>query len=634
MLFDLVLQLEMRTKYTLHCVIFLSLITLSYLPTFSGEFILDDHPLVNGNPYITEAQSLLSYFSQEDGVSTYEGTGEGHSGYYRPLINVSYFIDYKMFGMKPGGFRAVNLVFHAMTSLILFMVMARFTRGVVPLATTLLFGLHPANTEAVAWISARNNLLVGFFSLASFYFYAFSKPDKRKVGVGLSVLFYALALLCKEFAFMLLPMLFLYDLTLGGKTLRDRGTWAGYAPYLLVSTCYLLVRWAVTESVLSPAEPGVNAFYRIYFIPYLIVFYVRLIVLPFGMHSFIMTYPQELFCWEAFAGFAGLSLMGVLVWRYRREKMILFSVCAFVIGLVPVLNIIPTSAVSIVSMRWLYFPLLFLMFFFGWAVDRLLLRKKALGIAIVLAGTAYFGAYSYLLNSEQWQDDWSLCHREVTEFNNLFYAGCLAEQYHKRKDYEKAETYYRLAVATYPRTADDRINYAALLVHLENPREALMHLDRAKPLKMIASERGRFYNNQGMAYFQLGLLDEAIRSFEEAVRVYPAEAKFWVNLGAAYGNKGQYENSAKALRKGLERNPNSLDLRKNLSVTYIRMGEYDKALSTLEGILPSERVKSREVETLLKGLQEKRQQTPQVSPLCGETGKQKTEGSKRERHAE
>jgi tetratricopeptide (TPR) repeat protein len=573
--------------------------------------MLDDHPLVNGNPFIKESQSLLSYFSQEDGVSPDEGTGDYHSGYYRPLINVSYFINYKMFGMRPGGFRAANLVFHVMTCLVLFMVMARFTRGLVPLAATLLFGLHPANTEAVAWISARNNLLVGFFSLASFYFYAFSKPDKRKRGVGLSVLFYILALLCKEFAFMLLPILFLYDLTLGGKTFRHRSAWTGYIPYIAASACYLLVRWAVTESVLSPAEPGDSAFHRIYFIPYLIVFYVRLVVLPFGVHSFIMTYPQEFFCWEAAIGFAGLFLMGVLVWRHRKEKMILFPVFAFLMGLFPVLNIIPTSAVSIVSMRWLYFPLLFLMAAIGWAMERLLLWKKAFGMVLVFAGAAYLGAYSYFLNSEQWRDDWSLCHREVTQFNNLFYAGCLAEQYHKRKDYEKAETYYRLAIANYPRIADDRINYAALLVHLEKPREALMHLDRAKTLKMIASERGRFYNNQGMAYFQLGRLDEAMRSFEEAVRVCPAEATFRANLGAAYGNKGQYEDSIKVLTKGLETAPTSLELRKNLSVIYIRMGAYDKALSTLEEISPSERAKSKEVETLLKGLQEKRLQTSQ-----------------------
>jgi tetratricopeptide (TPR) repeat protein len=187
----------------------------------------------------------------------------------------------------------------------------------------------------------------------------------------------------------------------------------------------------------------------------------------------------------------------------------------------------------------------------------------------------------------------------------------LAEQYHKRKDYDKAETYYRLAIANYPRIADDRINYAALLVHLEKPREALMHLDKAKTLKMLASERGRFYNNQGMAYFQLGRLDEAIRSFEEAVRVCPEEATFQTNLGAAYGNKGQYEDSVKVLTKGLETAPTSLELRKNLSVTYIRMGAYDKALSTLEEIPPSERAKSKEVETLLKGLQEKRLQTSQ-----------------------
>ena len=108
----------MRTNYTIHFIILLSLITLAYLPTFSGEFILDDHPLVNDNPYIKESRSLWSYFSQEDGVSPHDKGNDYHTGYYRPLINITYIINYKLWGMRAGGFRAVNLVLHLMITLI------------------------------------------------------------------------------------------------------------------------------------------------------------------------------------------------------------------------------------------------------------------------------------------------------------------------------------------------------------------------------------------------------------------------------------------------------------------------------------------------------------------------------------
>jgi Tfp pilus assembly protein PilF len=365
------------------------------------------------------------------------------------------------------------------------------------------------------------------------------------------------------------------------------------------------MRWTVTESVLSSGEGTSNAFHRIYFVPYLVLYYLRVIFLPYGLHSFIASYPEAFLSWEAAVGFGGLSLMGVLLWRYRHEKMIVFPVFAFMIGLFPVLNVLPNSAVSVVSMRWLYFPLIFFMLFFSWALERLLRWRKTCSMPIILAFVAYLGLHSYFLNLNQWHDDWSLFHREVVEFKNLFYAGGLAEKYHDRNDYEKAERYYRLAVLHFSENATNQINYAALLVDLKRPREALVHLGKAGPLKMTLRERGRLHNNEGMAYLQLGRLDEAVRSFEHAVRLAPSDAKFWANLGGVYGNVGSYEESVSALKKGLEIEPDSTELRKNLAVTYMRMEAYEEALSTLEGIPPSERMKSKDAETLLRNLRKK-----------------------------
>jgi 4-amino-4-deoxy-L-arabinose transferase-like glycosyltransferase len=265
----------MKTNYSIHFIILLSLITLAYLPTFSGEFILDDHPLVHENPYIRESRSLWSYFSQEDGVSTHDKRSDYHTGYYRPLINITYFIDYKLWGMRAEGFRAVNLALHLVTCVFLFLAVAKYYKGTVALIAALFFGLHPANTEVVSWVSARNNILVSLFSLASFYFYAFREPEKRTLYMVISLLFYTVALFCKEFALMLLPVFILYDVIVRGETLRDRRQWLGYAPYILALTVYLLMRWTVTESVLSSGEGTSNAFHRIYFIPYLVLYYLR-----------------------------------------------------------------------------------------------------------------------------------------------------------------------------------------------------------------------------------------------------------------------------------------------------------------------------------------------------------------------
>lgn len=590
--------------------VLLSLVTVSYLPTFTGEFILDDHPLVNRNPFLKESQPLWSYFTQEDGIVAGEGSGDCHTGYYRPLVNISYSLDYKLWGMDAGWFRATNLLLHLTTCVFVFLLLAKHYQAAVALIIALFFGLHPANTEVVSWVSARNNIMVTLFSIVSFYFYAFRRGGQTKLYWAISVLFYALALLSKEYAVMLLPTFFVYNVVVERKPIGDRWKWVEYLPYVFVFVLYALLRWHVTESVLSPAEAEHSLAERIYFAPYLLMYYIRLILVPSGLHSFIVSYPVTLLCWEAAIGFAGLAFMGILVWRSRKEKMVVFPVAAFVVGLFPVLNVIPTSAVSIVSMRWLYFPFAFLVLFFAWALDRLFAWRKTACMTVAFSLLAYFGIHSYSLNARQWHNEWPLLHREVIEFHNTFYTGGLAELYHQKKDFEKAERYYRKAVLNLPDKAANQINYAALLVDLKRPQEALVHLEKAKILKMMPSEKGRLYNNEGMAYLQLGRLDDAVRSFEEAVRFCPYEPTFWGNLGGAYGNKGQYKESIEVLERGLRLIPESFEMRKNLAVSHMKMGAYAEAISVLEKAPVADELKSKEIEGLRSYLRNRLLQEP------------------------
>ena len=142
----------MKNQYCLYPIILVALVSLSYVPTFTGEFILDDHHLVKRNPFIRESQPLWSYFTQEDGILAHDGKGEYHTGYYRPVVNISYFLNYKLWGMEASWFRAVNLFLHVATCVLLFLLMAKCFHGGIPLITALFFGLHPANTEVVSWV--------------------------------------------------------------------------------------------------------------------------------------------------------------------------------------------------------------------------------------------------------------------------------------------------------------------------------------------------------------------------------------------------------------------------------------------------------------------------------------------------
>jgi tetratricopeptide (TPR) repeat protein len=594
-----------RRNFCLSCAIITLLTVVAYLPTFSGEFILDDRPLVEGNAYVREFQSLTSYLAQEDGVTDGERGGQHHTGYYRPLVNVTYAADYKLWGMKAGGFRATNLILHLLTCCLFFqtLIMMGGDRRAAFMAA-LLFSLHPVNTETVSWITSRNNILVSFFGLAAIYLYVLAWERSMRKAFLLSVLSFGAAVASKEFGLMVLPVIFIYHRL----SLSEKGNFAReclfYVPFLLTAGLYLLFRSHVTGALFSPSEGG-DLWQRVFLVPYLIAWNLRLMLMPYGLHSFIVHYPPTGLGWQALTGLFCMALLGLFLWRERRDKFLLFSSLAVFLTLFPVLNIIRTSAVSLISMRWLYFPLIF--FFLGLTryLERWLRKSERLTWIMIGVLVLYLGAYSHVLNRQLWHDEDGFFRQEVLHFKNTFYSGGLAENLLSRGKYREAEPYFEQAIAGYPSSADNYVNYSALLLDTGRPGAALSLLRKAESLPMTRKKRGEWFNNAGMAHFSLRNWDDALKSFRKAVVIHPEEPGFWCNLGGAYGSLGAYGKAVDALQKGLKIAPDSDQLRENLALTHMKMGDYEKAIGVLEEIPPQRRERNRNVMRLLGQAREK-----------------------------
>ncbi len=525
-------------------------VTLAYSPTFWGEFILDDKPFVKDNPYIGQFHSFGSYLLQADGVVPAQ-SGKCRSNYYRPLVNFSYGIDAKFWGLNPLGFRITNLVLHLAVCLLLLKVLelhpnARAGRY----AAVLLFGLHPANTEAVSWIASRNNLLVTLFGLGSFYFYIKRNKAGSRWSGALAMICFALALLCKEFAIMLLPIFVLYDRLLG-QPLRPLGRrlWS-YAAFGVIILAYLPLRRFALEAVVPLPDPD-HLLQALSWAPFLTVSNLRIVLLPFGLHNFMVSYPSDYLTPAALFGFVGVGLLGLFLWRNRRNKVPLFAALAFLAALFPVLNVIPTSAWSLVAMRWLYFPLTFLTFLAAWGMRSALRSQRSHFVSLLLGIiTLYLGMYTYVLNEGLWQSETEFFEKEVTSFKNYFYAGDLARAYHLRGDLEKANTYYEIAQKhPSPHRGALLINHAALLAETGKPGVALTHLEKAESLDLTTKERGILHSNKGAAYFGLKDYPNAISSFLKALRYAPDEPAYWRNLSTAYRAEGEHAKGIAALKR-------------------------------------------------------------------------------------
>ncbi|MBN2125339.1 MAG: tetratricopeptide repeat protein [Deltaproteobacteria bacterium] len=589
-------MVSLLNREGVHCVLLFLMISAAYIPTFSGEFILDDRPFVKDNPYLREFHDLSSTLSQEDGVLE-GGAASHHSGYYRPLINVTYALDYRVWGLWAPGFRLTNLVLHLLSCLVLYRCLRLATgQGVAALIAVLLFGLHPANTESVSWVTSRNNILVTLFCLGSLYFYIRRQRDHRWIDGVLSLLCFAMALLSKEFAVMLLPILVAWDFFLGKERKPSQSRLWGYLAFLSLVVAYLALRSTVLDQIVPPRDSAGTMWKSLYFLPFLIVFNLRIILFPVQLHNFMVPYPDGLLGWEALAGFGGLLLLGAFAWKVRGNRVLLFSLSSFLIALFPVLHVVPSSATSLVAMRWLYFPMACLSFAAASGAGALLGAKKDRAasrgtIGAVIAGLLLLalGATTYLLNDTLWRSEGNLFRLEVDLFGNTFYAGDLARRHQIRGDFSSAERYYRMALGG---RSPDRgglwINYGGLLVQQGRPGEALPYLERAAGLDLTRKRRAILLNNWGAAYFKLGDYERAIERFRKAVLLRPDDLSYVMNLGNAYLDSGRPERALAVFREALLLAPDSALVRRRIAAASIRMGEVAGAVEALDEI-PAEK---------------------------------------------
>lgn len=145
-----------------------------YLPTLWGEFVYDDVAQIVTSDYLHRSENFWE-------VLTFRVMGKDVMDFNRPVMVLSLMIDAMIWGANPFGYHLTNVVLHAACSVLLLLVMLRVFRRLSgphadvrgpllgALAGALLFAVHPLNSEAVSPVTFREDLLVAFFALAAFF---------------------------------------------------------------------------------------------------------------------------------------------------------------------------------------------------------------------------------------------------------------------------------------------------------------------------------------------------------------------------------------------------------------------------------------------------------------------------------
>jgi hypothetical protein len=175
-----------------------ALTALLYLNSFQNEFVFDDIGLIANSSRIRDLRNLPKILG-----------AYGHPA-YRPLRTASHAIEYSFFGLNPAGFRGVNIALHVLNGTLVFFLFRTLLRSPRPaLLAAILFAIHPIQTESVAYISGRRDLLFTLFYLLGFACYVRYRESNRLRYLFLAGLSYLLSLLSKEMA-ITLPLLCLW----------------------------------------------------------------------------------------------------------------------------------------------------------------------------------------------------------------------------------------------------------------------------------------------------------------------------------------------------------------------------------------------------------------------------------------
>lgn len=220
--------------------------------TLTFDYVWEDrNGFVDDSP-LREWKNIPRFFVR----SAHEGFSVSHvTPYYRPVTVTLWALDWQLFRGNPAGSHLVNLLLHAGVAVVLFFLASRILGGdrLFALLAALLYAVHPAGMESVAYVSSRADLLCALFTGGAVLAWLRFRDGGGWGAAGSSLLLTALALLSKEPA-VTLPLLVVACELLRG---RER-KWSSAVPFALVVAGYLLLRGVVLTRTAWDQTPFVE----------------------------------------------------------------------------------------------------------------------------------------------------------------------------------------------------------------------------------------------------------------------------------------------------------------------------------------------------------------------------------------
>lgn len=241
----------MRSRWSLLLFVFL-LSSLTHVESLGYWFTAGDTLALIETSRITSFEALRTILTKP---LMYGTTYTNIGLFYRPVANLTYAVDYWLWGLNPFGYHLTNILLHGLAAtLVVVTVYALTTSARAGGLAGVLFAIHPLSVDTVPAISRRQDILLAIFGLLTLWLFVTSYrrgSASRRLRLGAAVA-YALALFSKETAIVLGPLAFLWALFQQPSLRRSRAyKWALWdvLPLVGVAVAYLVVRLAVLGGI-------------------------------------------------------------------------------------------------------------------------------------------------------------------------------------------------------------------------------------------------------------------------------------------------------------------------------------------------------------------------------------------------
>jgi tetratricopeptide (TPR) repeat protein len=573
-----------------------------YSNTLKNGFVYDDEFTIVNNTLIKNINNLPKLFSRTD---YFAASGEMS---YRPVVTLTYFIDYWLYGLKPLGYHLTNLLLHSINGVLLYIFLTLLVPRPssliphlsLPLLISLLFITHPVLTEAVNAISFREDLLCFMFFISALILYIVHRSSltvhcskfKAFSLQLLSLSFYFLALLSKEMAIILPLIIFLYEWIYGGKKEHESHEYTNGTnmkvinnkfirvirpfvsfvfkfllnPYIIgyiaVTCFYLYLRFFLFH---NPVEEDITVWSlseRLLTLPYLILKYLLLLIAPVSLSAdYVIAPVQSLISLKFIIPFIIVSVLVLVSVNSARAlehqstshhsfintgaQDVVFGIFFFLLTLLPVYNII--SIANPFAERYLYLP--------------------TVGFAIITGALVFWCSGAQKISKTR-----SIYILTVSILIISIYSFAVIQ---RNKIWADDYSLWSDTVIKVPESFKAHNGLGIVYDKQGRLDEAIKEYLTAIRFKPVYADA---HNSLGNVYAKQGRIDEAIKEYKLALSIDPNYPEAHYNLGTAYGTSGLIDKAIEHFQIVLKLKPDFPEAHYNLGIAYHMKGLNDRAI--------------------------------------------------------